>query len=126
MSEPDDDFFRELERRRTRALVDRDLVLIEQLHAPEYELLTPAGRVLSRERYLAEIAAGPFYAAWRHGPMRVRRSATMAVVRYVAELGFPSGRTLRCWHTDSYELRGDVWQAVWSQATALPAADGER
>lgn len=113
-------FFGALEVQRTRAIVCRDLEMIERLHAPDYELITPAGRTFSRARYLAAIAAEPFYAAWEHGPMRVRISPAMAVVRYPAKITFPSGRVVDCWHTDSYELRGDDWQAVWSQATLLP------
>lgn len=117
-------FFVSLEVERTRAIVSRDLALIERLHAPEYELITPAGRTFSLARYLAVIAAEPFYAAWEHGPMRVRVSAAMAVVRYPAKITFPSTRVVDCWHTDMYELRGDLWQAVWSQATLLPALAG--
>lgn len=114
------EFFRALEARRTQAIVDRDMPAIERLHAPEYELVTPAGRVFSRARYLAAIAAEPFYAAWAHGDMRVRVTPAMALLRYQATITFPSGRVVLCWHTDSYELRGGAWQAVWSQATQLP------
>jgi len=46
------EFFRALEVRRTRAIVERDLEEIERLHAPEYQLITPAGRTFSRTRYL--------------------------------------------------------------------------
>jgi hypothetical protein len=116
-----DDFFRELEARRTQALVDRDLATIERLHAPQYELVSPAGRVYSRAAYIAAIVAEPFYAAWSHGLIQVRRTPAMAIVRYTARITFPSGKVVECWHTDSYELRGDVWQAVWSQATAIRA-----
>jgi len=41
-------FFRDLERRRTKALVERKRADIEELHAPDYELITPAGNVFSR------------------------------------------------------------------------------
>ena len=120
-----DDDFRALEVARTRALVDRDLAVIEALHAPEYELITPAGRSFSRAGYLALIAAQPFYASWEHGAMQVRRSPAMAVVRYQARLGFPSGKVVACWHTDVYERRGEAWQVVWSQATGIaPEAAG--
>lgn len=54
---PTEDFFRELELKRTQALVSRDLGAIEQLHAPSYQLITPFGHVYSRERYLAVLAA---------------------------------------------------------------------
>lgn len=120
------DFFRSLEATRTQALVRRDMDSIERLHAPEYELVTPAGVVFSRARYLAAIAAEPFYASWEPiGPMQVRVSDAMALLRYPVRLGFPSGKGVNCWHMDSYELRGEQWQAVWSQATLLPARDSE-
>ena len=115
-----EDYFRTLEVERTQALVEQDMPTIERLHAPEYQLITPAGVVFSRQRYLAAIAAEPFYTSWGHGPMSVRMSPAMAVVRYKARLGFPSGRVVECWHTDTYELRHEAWQAVWSQATGVP------
>ena len=118
------DAFRSLEMERTRAIVARDMVAIEQAHAPEYELITPAGRVFSRSRYLALIAEAPFYAAWEHGPMQVRAAPGMAAVKYQAKLTFPSGKVVECWHTDIYELRGSLWQAVWSQATQVPPHPG--
>jgi len=116
--EPEDEaFFRALELRRTRALVERDMGKLEELHAPEYELITPAGRMFTRERYLETLAREPFYAAWEAGEMTFRLSADMAIVRYEARLRFPSGREMLCWHTDAYERRAGRWQAVWSQAT---------
>lgn len=114
------DGIRELEVNRTRAIVAREMAAIERAHAPEYELITPAGRVLSRQHYFALIAEAPFYSSWEHGPMHVRNSEDMAVVKYQARLAFPSGGVIECWHTDIYERRGQLWQAVWSQATELP------
>src|SRR5437868_1212919 len=96
-------FFRELELQRTRALVERDMKTLEQLHASEYELITPAGKVFDRKSYLEAIEHEPFYAKWEVGEMALRISSTMAVVRYKARLTFPSGRELLCWHTDVYE-----------------------
>ena len=116
------EFFRALEVRRTHAIVDRDLQAIESLHALEYQLITPSGRTYSRTSYLEMIKAAPFYAAWEHGPMEVRVSADMAVVRYQARITLSSGRVVECWHTDTYERRETVWLAVWSQATELPKA----
>jgi len=120
------DHFRRLERERTRAIVARDMEAIERSHAPEYELVTPGGHVLSRARYIELIAEAPFYSAWEHGSMQVRASPGMGAVKYQARLTFPSGNVLECWHTDLYELRGSVWQAVWSQATQVttPAGHG--
>jgi hypothetical protein len=96
--------------------------LAQKLHAPEYHLITPSGKSYERNRYLEDIRAGRLqYARWDSGPMEVRLSSAMAIVRYQAHLAFPSGNSLDCWHTDSYELRGENWQAVWSQATAIAA-----
>jgi len=118
--QPDADFFRALERRRTQALVARDLPTIHALHAPDYELISAPGRVMSLERYLSLMAMGPFYASWEHGEMRVRLSGTMAAVRYRAKITFPSGKVVDCWHTDLYALQSGSWKALWSQATPLP------
>ena len=116
---PDADFFRALEVKRTQALVARDMPAIEVLHASDYELISPPGRVMTRERYLALIAAEPFYAKWEHGDMRVRISEGMAAIRYQAKITFPSGKVVDCWHTDIYVLLAGSWKAVWSQATQL-------
>ena len=117
-----EEFFRELELRRTRALVERDMETLNALHAPEYELITPAGKVFDRKSYLAAIESEPFYAAWEVGEMAFRVSPSMAIVRYKARLTFPSGRVVTCWHTDAYENRAGLWQAVWSQATEVREA----
>ena len=118
---PPEEHFRNLERRRAKALVEQDMATLELLHAPEYQLITPSGKVFLRERYLAAIKAEPFYAAWHLGEISVRVSPALAVVRYPARLHFPSGREVACWHTDSYEQRQGRWQAVWSQATEISA-----
>jgi len=115
-------FFRELELRRTRALVERDMKTLNELHAPEYELITPAGKVFDRERYLSAIEREPFYAGWEAGEMAFRISPSMTIIRYKAKLTFPSGRELMCWHTDAYENRAGLWQVVWSQATEVKQA----
>lgn len=118
---PDEDFFRALEIERTQALVDRDVETIRHLHAPEYELISVPGRVISLDRYLAMMAQDVFYARWEHGPMRVQISPAMAAVRYQARITFPSGKVVECWHTDIYALQAGAWRAVWSQGTPLPS-----
>ena len=81
---------------RIRAIVTRDMPAIERLHASDYELISPPGRVMTRERYLSLIAAKAFYAKWEHGAMRVLFSAGMAVARYQAGITFPSGKVVDC------------------------------
>ena len=117
---PDDEFFRALEIERTRALVERDVETIRRMHAPDYELISVPGRVMSLERYLSLMAQDVFYAGWEHGPMRVQVSQGMAAVRYQAKITFPSGKVVSCWHTDIYALQAGAWRAVWSQGTQLP------
>lgn len=117
---PGEDFFRVLEAKRTQALVERDLVAIRRLHAPDYELISVPGRVMGLERYLTLMAQDVFYAQWEHGPMRVQVSPGMAAVRYLAKITFPSGKVVNCWHTDIYACQAGVWRALWSQATQVP------
>lgn len=117
MTTPDFAFFEALERRRTQALVHRDMPVVEDLHADDYELVSPAGRALSRAEYLGLIAEAPFYTDWTLGPLRARIDEAITVLRYPASLRFPSRQAMAVWHTDVYELRGGRWQAVWSQAT---------
>jgi hypothetical protein len=47
-----------LERRRLRALVAGDPEAAEQLHADDYQLITPSGATLSKHEYLDAIASG--------------------------------------------------------------------
>jgi hypothetical protein len=122
------DYFRELEGSRIRALVERDMELLWRLHAEEYQLVTPSGRTFGRERYLREIESGNLqYWRWEAGPIEVRATERMAIVRYQATLALGSagghGTPFQCWHTDSYELKSGHWQAVWSQATAIRGPD---
>lgn len=118
------DFLRTLERARIRALLERDMPLLRQLHAPDYQLITPPGMPFTRERYLGLLESGELrYLRWDAGEMAVRCSERMAIVRYPVTLelagGMSPGMPFPCWHTDSYELNGTQWQATWSQATAL-------
>jgi hypothetical protein len=127
---------RQLEARRIQAILARDMPLLWQLHAPDYQLITPSGRTFSRERYLGNIESKTLrYLRWEAGDMAVRTSAQMAIVRYQVTLeldsengidkgtGKGSGTPFLCWHTDSYELRDGAWQAVWSQATAIKSSE---
>lgn len=119
-----DDRIRNLESSRIHALTKPDIERLRQLHATDYQLITPSGRSFSREEYLGLIESGELrYLRWEAGPMEVRTNEGMAIVRYQATLHLGSsempGTPILCWHTDSYELRDGVWQAVWSQATEI-------
>lgn len=120
----DADFIRELERSRLRALVERDMAQAWLLHAPDFQLVTPRGQPFTREQYLAKVESGALrYLRWEPGDIDVRLRGDSAVIRYQATLeidaGEGRGTPFRCWHIDSYELNGAMWQVVWSQATRI-------
>jgi uncharacterized protein DUF4440 len=55
----------EIERRRLRALVDGDLPVADQLHADDFQLITPSGESVSKEEYLQRVASGEIdYLVW--------------------------------------------------------------
>ena len=124
-AEEDADTFRALERRRTQALVDRDLELARSLHSPGYELITPGGQTLGRDAYLGGIEAGTmtYHTFEPASDIAVRAVGDAAAVRYKARIviewegGADEGLF---WHTDLYERVEDRWQATWSQATRIP------
>ena len=116
--------FRELEQSRLRALVERNMELARQLHAVDFQLITPTGHQYVKDQYLDEIETGQLkYIAWDPEEMQIRMHANVTLLRYQARLEVDSGRgqasIFHCWHTDSYELIDGLWQVVWSQATAI-------
>jgi hypothetical protein len=123
---------RATERERTRALVNGEAEVARQLHADDYELITPLGVVLSKEQYLGAVAAGDLhYLVWDvESPIQVRMYSEVALIRYQADIEivvqgqkYPRARY---WHTDAYERRGGRWRVVWSQATAITLAAESR
>src|ERR1022692_744131 len=124
---------RDTERRRLWSLVQPDLATAEFLHADDYQLITPNGYALTKEDYLGSIASGQLrYQVFEPASeIMVRASSQIALVRYKAKISVQTdnepARSILCWHTDSYELQGGHWRAVWSQATLIsPAAEAEQ
>ena len=120
----DAEHIRNIERTRLRALVNADMTAAEPLHAPDFQLITPIGAVLSKAEYLGAVAGGHIeYLLWEPGEIAVRLYAASAVIRYRARLEVVFGGTRvppgEYWHTDAYEVRDGQWMVVWSQATAL-------
>lgn len=118
------DLLRTTERKRLRALVEANMDVADQLHAEDFQLITPGGGSLSKEHYLGSVASGRInYLLWEPEEMEVRLHGLMAVIRYQAQIEIiTGGKKLplgRYWHTDSYEKREGHWQAVWSQATEI-------
>ena len=120
----DGSYLAQVERDRLRALVERDLDRAAEIHADDFQLITPSGRVLSKGEYLQAVRSGDVaYAFWEAGEIVVRSYGDVAVLRYPAEIAFTvdGARTprRRLWHTDLYERHGGRWQVVWSQATEI-------
>lgn len=118
------ELLRETERARLRALVAADLDRARELHAPDFQLITPTGAALSKDQYLGAIASGQIrYLAWDPSDIAIRLYGTAAVMRYRAQLEVVfSGHQVPLsdyWHTDVYEQRDDQWMVVWSQATSI-------
>ena len=121
---PSVEAFRSLERTRLQALVRKDMPLAFQLHAPDFHLITPTGASCTREEYLGNVEAGELnYLRWQPHEMSVRLFADVALLRYRADLEMgasaETAKAFSCWHTDSYERRGDTWQFVLSHATLI-------
>lgn len=98
--------------------------LARQLHAADFQLITPSGSALSREQYLGRVASGEFnYLIWEPASIEVRLYGQAAILRYQALLDIvvrgEKGSPRHYWHTDSYEKREGRWQVVWSQATEI-------
>ena len=115
---------REAERERLQSLVAADLPVAERLHAEDYELITPGGALMSKRAYLDGIGSGDLdYSVFEPvSDIRVRLSGEAAILRYRVRIEINVGDTHdegTFWHTDTYELRGGQWQAVWSQATRI-------
>jgi hypothetical protein len=119
------DELRAIERRRLEALCVRDVATCDDLHAADYELITPGGANLSKAEYLRQIADGALeYRRFEpEGDIAIRvLGPSAAVLRYrvAIDAAFPGGHDVdRFWHTDICERRDGRWQVVWSQATRI-------
>jgi hypothetical protein len=114
-----------IERLRLRALASADTVTAAPLHAEDYWLITPNGSEMTKADYLGAIASGQLrYQVFEPASeMAVLGDAGVVVLRYRARISFDDGPGITCWHTDCYQLRDETWQVVWSQATAITAAE---
>jgi hypothetical protein len=116
-----------LERRRLRALVDVDLDVANELHADDFQLITPAGTVYAKDEYLHGVASGAIdYLVWDQEAIHslVRGDAGCLRYRSTIHMRFRGHEAppAHYWHTDYYEKRAGVWQVVWSQATEAASA----
>jgi Domain of unknown function (DUF4440) len=118
------DILRTLERTRLRALVEADIATADEVHADDYQLITPGGGTFSKAEYLGGMADGSLrYRRFEpDGEIRVRVWESAAALRYEVNIEVVDNGIVyrdRCWHTDIYELRDGRWVAVWSHATRI-------
>lgn len=116
---------RTIERGRLRALVEADSAAAWPLHAEEFQVVNPLGRVSSRAQYLGGVAAGTTdYLTWETDSIAVRLYGNVAALRYqsVVEMTVRGQRRprVRAWNTALYELRAGRWQIVWFHVTEGP------
>ena len=121
----DEEAIQATERERLRALVAKDMSVARQLHADDFQLVTPGGTPYSKDEYLGGVASGEVnYLIWEpDSPIEVRLYGEGAAIRYRSRIeGVMSGEHVALdhyWHTDIYERRDGRWQVVWSQATHI-------
>ena len=121
------DELRRLERDRLRSLVKPDLAVARRLHADDYQLIPPGGSPLSGAEYLGGVESGSMrYVVFEPASeIAVLELGEGAALRYRAriDIRFADGRDGGLfWHTDIWRRVHGRWQAVWSQATRIPAA----
>lgn len=120
-----EDSLRETEARRLLSLVEFDMKVADALHADDFQLINPAGGVLSKQDYLGGLEAGFLdYGVFEPvSDIAVRLYADAAALRYQSEIEIHFGDGAidqgQFWHTDLYERRDGTWQVVWSQATRI-------
>ena len=122
-SEADD--VRSAEQERLSARITANMEVADQLHADDFQLVTPLGAVFSKEAYLGAVAAGQLHylALELDSPIDVRMYDNMALIRYRAqiEIEMQGQKYPRAsyWFSDAYEKRDGQWRISWSQGTAI-------
>jgi hypothetical protein len=116
---------RQIEQTRLQALVDADVAIESSLLASDFELINPAGDVLTRDDLLGSVGSGAldFLSDEVTSEIRVRLHGNTAVLRYrhtidiqVAGIGH---LTHPAWTTALNERRNSRWQIVWQQTGAI-------
>lgn len=115
---------RALDQTQRQALVAGDAEAVDNLLAPDFELVDPSGEHQTRGQYLESVSSGglEYQTFDAVTPVRVRVAGDVAVVTYESRLAVSAGAEHlehKAWHTHVYEKRLGRWQQVWAQATAV-------
>ena len=117
------DLIRQIEQERLRALVDADMDVAHELHAEDFQLITPDDSEYTKQIYLNQIESGELdYRTWEPGEITVRLYQNVAVIRYddLTFEVFINGNLARSGllrHINLYERQNGQWKVVWSQAS---------
>ncbi|MEP6909453.1 MAG: nuclear transport factor 2 family protein [Actinomycetota bacterium] len=118
------DDIRQIERERLRALVAGDIDAASAILADDFKLTTPAGELLSKDKYLELVGGGRLdYVVFEPvSPITVRVQGDKAVITYRSKIGFAGnfGGTTDQSHRDNYERRDGHWLIVRSVTTGAP------
>jgi hypothetical protein len=119
------DRVRAIENARLQALVAGDTATASRYIADDFELVTPAGDLTTRDDYLGIVEAGivDYLVFEPASPIEVDLHGDSATVRFQVSFDLIAGDarlTHQGWITEIYELRNGSWQIVWEQATAVP------
>ena len=116
---------RATELERLQALVDANTPVLERLLADDFQLIPPPGVPLSRNDYVAAVAAGAIdYRVFEPiSDMKVRLYGRGAAIRYLSHIDVTVAGLghfdVHAWVTDVYEKNHGQWQILWEQATAV-------
>lgn len=119
------DVVRSAAQKRGSALITGNMEVARQVHADDFQLVTPLGAVFSKEEYLGAVAAGiiHYLAMELESTSDVRMYHDVALIRYRSqiEVEVQGQKYPRApyWFTDAYEKRDGQWQIVWSQGTGI-------
>src|SRR5688500_4341014 len=86
--ESEEDEIRAIERGRLRALVEGDMERANRRHAEDFQLISPGGRLYTKEEYLSGVASGEIdYRVWEPvSEIAVRLHGQVAHIRYRAQI----------------------------------------
>lgn len=117
------DEIRQIELRRIKSLVARDMKIAGEIIADDFQLIPPVGIVLTKDQYLGAIQSGAIrYLIWEAAsPIAVRVYSDAALIRYQAKIDVEADGARMpglYWFTDAYEKQDGRWRIVWSQGTA--------
>lgn len=115
---------RELEQQLVKAAVAGDGATLQQLFSPQFQLITPAGAVASRQELLTMLSSGT--APYRSGSYVTesvhpygRAVVSTGIETVIPGQGAQAGKQQQRRITQVWERAGNAWQLLLRQATLV-------